>query len=224
MPTLTRSLEQLILKSNPYSGFSYQNYTQDLQGWGSHDPIFSQVIQAIAPSLILEVGSWKGTSAIHMVDLLKKYHPSPDQNFTIVCIDTWLGAIEHIDDSIEFGIEKYRQHGYPHLYDQFLANVMYANHQDWIVPFPNTSLIAARFLRKQQIQADLIYIDASHEEEDVYADVTNYWQLLRSGGIMFGDDWDAGALGYGVICAVNRFVKEKGLNLQVQGNKWLVQK
>ena len=224
MAALTRSLEQLILKSDPYLDFPYQDYDQDLQGCGSHDPIFAQVIQAIAPSLILEVGSWKGASAIHMAELLKTYHPSPAQDFTIVCIDTWLGAIEHIDDSIEFGIGKHRNYGYPNIYYQFLANVMYANHQDCIVPFPNTSIIAARFLRKYQIQADVIYIDASHEEEDVYMDLTSYWSLLRSGGVIFGDDWDAGSLGYGVICAVNRFVKEKQLNLQVQGNKWLIQK
>lgn len=220
MGQIARSLTSSILKSDPYLNFPSQDYPQDMQGWGSHDPIFAQILSAIAPSIILEIGTWKGVSAIYMAELLK----TKEHDFAIICIDTWLGGIEHIDDSISISIDDTRKHGYPTLYYQFLANVIHTGHQDCIVPFPNTSAIAARFLLKRQIQADLIYIDASHDEEDVYADLSNYWKILRSGGVMFGDDWDAGALGYSVICAVNRFVKEKQLNLQVQGNKWVIQK
>ena len=118
-----------------------------------------------------------------------------------------------------------RRHGYPTVYYQFLANVLYAGLQDYIVPLPNTSGIAARFLEKLKIQADLIYIDGSHDEEDVYADLASYWKLLRPTGVLIGDDWGAGQMEFGVICAVNRFMtKERQLKVQVWDNKWFVQK
>jgi hypothetical protein len=227
MPTLTQSLQKLILNGDPYQDFPLQDYPQDMQGWCSNDPLFEQVIDSRKPTLILEVGTWKGASAIHMAELMKQKRAASGEfqrDFAIVCIDTWLGGVEHIDGSIQLGFEVKRRHGQLDLYNQFLANVIYTKHQDCIVPFPNTSLIAARFLRKKQIHADLIYIDASHDEEDVYADLTHYWHILRQGGVMFGDDWDSGPLGYGVICAVNRFMKEKQSSFQVQGHKWILTK
>lgn len=223
METLAQTLQQLISRGNPFADFPHQDYPVDMQGWGSSDPLFSQLIEAVAPRLVLEVGTWKGASALHMAELIKKQRASVEpaqQGFAIVCIDTWLGGVEHADPSISLGFSVPRKYGRIELYHQFLANVIHQKHQDCIVPFPSTSLIAARFFRKVGIKADLIYIDASHDEEDVYADVSSYWNILRPGGVMFGDDWDAGPVGYGVICAVNRFVKEHELAFQVQGNKW----
>ena len=39
---------------------------------------------------------------------------------------------------------------------------------------------------------------------------------------MCGDDWCTSW--HGVICAVNRFSREKQLNLQIGGNTWVMQK
>jgi hypothetical protein len=227
MAALAQLLQKLILNEDPYQDFPLNDYPPDLQGWSSDDPLFEQVIDSRIPTLILEVGTWKGASATHMAELMKRKRSAtgePQKDFAIVCIDTWLGGVEHIDSSIQLGFEVKRKRGQLDLYNQFLANVIHTKHQDCIVPFPNTSLIAARFLRQKQIFADMIYIDASHEEDDVYADLTHYWPILRQGGVMFGDDWDAGPLGYGVICAVNRFMKEKQLSFQVQGHKWILTK
>jgi len=77
-------------------------------------------------------------------------------------------------------------------------------------------------LAQYQLQADMVYLDGSHDEEDVYQDLAHYWKVLRPGGLCFGDDWEA--FWYGVICGVNRFVKENELNLQVAGTKWFLRK
>ena len=61
--------------------------------------------------------------------------------------------------------------------------------------------------------ADLIEIDAGHDDDVVYQDLSHYWKLLRRGCIMFGDDWHANWPGG--IMGVNRFVKERELQLQV---------
>jgi len=51
-----------------------------------------------------------------------------------------------------------------------------------------SSLIAARWFAAAGFQADLVYLDASHDADDVYADIKAWWSNLRPGGVLFGDD------------------------------------
>ena len=140
----------------------------------------------------------------------------------IVCIDTWLGGLDHISNPMtaDWDIGRYRQHGYPILYYQFLANVMHTGMQNYIVPFPNTSAIAARWLLKNGIQADIVYIDASHDEDDVHNDLVDYWKILRPGGVMFGDDWSS--YWPGVVNAVTRFSQAHDITLHTEDVNWLL--
>ncbi len=209
-------LRQLNLES-PYSDFNHQEYSSDLQGWGSTDPLFAQLIDQTRPKIIIEVGTWKGASAIHMAKLLQE----KQIDCTIICIDTWLGALEHL--SGEYANSLAKKHGWPTLYYQFLANVMYSDVHPYIVPLPLPSNIAARWLQKNDLKADLIYIDASHEEQDVYADLNNYWNLVAPQGILFGDDY-ADLNHIGVATAVHRFANERQLAFKTVRNKWWLQK
>lgn len=183
----------------------------DCQGWHGRHPIFQELISKVKPKLIIEVGTWKGQSAINMAKIIKKN----ELNCKIYCVDTWLGALEFWD------IYKHTKernlnlkNGYPQIYYQFLSNVLHENLQDLIIPFPNTSSIASKYFKNNNIKADLIYIDASHEEEDVYMDIKNYIKLLNPGGIIFGDDWKGGAAN-GVKAAVSRFARENNSSLIV---------
>jgi glycosyltransferase involved in cell wall biosynthesis len=213
----TQAIADNLGLENPYTYFNYRDYPLDLQGWGSNDPLFEQLIDQIKPQIIIEVGTWKGGSAVHMAKLLQ------DKNIdsTIICIDTWLGAIEHLSGEYTLGLS--RKNGYPTLYYQFLANVMYNNLHNSIVPLPIPSNIAARWLQQKDFKADLIYIDASHEADDVYADIIQYWQLLKPNGVMIGDDY-ADPNHIGVRVAVHKFIKECNLTLKTAGNKWWLQK
>jgi hypothetical protein len=94
--------------------------------------------------------------------------------------------------------------------------------QDWIVPFPNASATAARWLSVHKFSAGLACIDASHHEDDVYQDCVNYWALLQPSGVMFGDEWNA--FHYGVICGVNRFAREVKVPIYTSGTTWIMQK
>ena len=69
----------------------------------------------------------------------------------------------------------------------------------------------------------MIYIDASHEEDDVYKDIKNFYSVLSEGGVMFGDDYTEDWPG--VINSVNRFKDEMNLNLEViDNNFWVIRK
>ena len=172
----------------------------EAHGWNSEAPIFEMMIARHKPQLIVEVGSWKGASAIHMASMCKRLGLSTH----ILCVDTWLGAMEMWEDKED--ATRYKAlnlvHGYPSVYFSFIKNIKYAGHSDCVTPFPTTSSIAARWLKSHQITADLIYVDASHDYEDVKRDLIDYWPLVKRGGALFGDDYKTWL---GVRSAVNVF-------------------
>ncbi len=193
----------------------------DLQGWNGNSKLFDELITKTAPEIIIEVGSWKGQSAMTMATSLKKINP----NGKIYCVDTWLGAIEFWAGAEDTEARNLLQkNGYPQVYYQFLSNVVHCNCQDIILPLPMPSITAARYLQIKNVRSKLIYIDGSHEEDDVYMDLNYYYNLLENGGIMFGDDiWHSS-----VTLAVEKFTKEKNLSYTVQerdgGKFWIIQK
>ena len=115
------------------------------------------------------------------------------------------------------------KNGYPQVYYQFLSNVIHNECEDIIIPIPNTSFNGAKFLKFNKISPDLVYLDASHEEEDVYHDLTHYFTLLKSGGTIFGDDFSDNWPG--LKNSVLKFAKENQLKLDIfENNYWILNK
>lgn len=152
---------------------------------------------------IIEVGSWKGSSAIAMA----KYFINKGINPTIFCVDTFTGSVFHRKHDEFFAMLKCRN-GFPTLYQQFLSNVIHSNLQDNIIPIPHVSHNAAEYIKDLGITCDIAFIDGEHNFEGCYGDLVDYWPLVKSGGIMFCDDYSGG---WGVIPAVNKFVSENNL-------------
>ena len=174
---------------------------EDLHGWNSESEIFGRMVFHTGPKAIIEVGTWKGGSAIRMARWCATYKLQTQ----IYCIDTWLGAAEFWTGELARTPERnlLLKNGYPQIYYQFLSNVVHNGLQDYIIPIPVPSSIGVKILKAQGVKADLIYIDGSHEYDDVYADLNSYSELLNPGGVMFGDDYYSFA---DVGRAVNDFV------------------
>ena len=174
---------KLFGEHDPYANFNVGRY--DLQGWASTSDAFEKCINDIKPKLIVEVGTWKGASAVHMArTCLKSY-----DDFEIVCIDTFLGSVEHWTGISPYLPKSSLMFGRAPLYEQFLSNVMHRGYQDWITPLPIDSLNAAHILMTMEFKPDLIYIDAGHEYYSVKHDLYMYSQVLRTGGYIIGDDF-----------------------------------
>ncbi len=146
--------------------------------------------------IVIELGSWLGASTIYMANLL------PEDGL-IYAIDHWKGSIEHNTPD-----RKDVYHLLPTLYEQFLSNIIYANLTDKVIPIKMTTNEASQILN---VSADLIYIDASHDEESVYQDLSNWYPKLAKNGIMCGDD----PTHPGVSNAIKRFAKENNLTLHI---------
>ena len=183
----------------------------NVQGWNSDQPLFKELIEKTRPTVIIEVGTWLGASAIHMAKICREL----GLQTTIYCVDTWLGAEEFWTSKAHTEDRDLRQkNGYPQVYFDFLANVVQHECQDLIVPIPNTSIIGSIILQDRGALADLIYIDGSHIYQDVKADILAYKNLLSPKGLMFGDD-----AGWG---SVKMAVSEVCSNHREMGNFWLV--
>jgi len=207
-----------LMGSNPYDGFEASQYQPDITGWQSRHPWFEGIIQQIRPRLILEVGTWKGASAIHMAQLATRLTP----NAQVLCVDTWLGSHRVLWGNPEYRRQLGLKNGFPMQYFQFLANVIHSNLQEVIFPLPMTSYSATNILSATELRFDLIYIDAHHDEEEVLGDIRRFFPRLRAGGIMMGVDYSPQERG--VLRAVNRFAADEGLYLATQQEKWVVRK
>jgi hypothetical protein len=190
----------------------------DLQGWNSVYPKFGEIIREKRPSVIFDVGVWKGGSTLFIANLLKENGIEG----AIIAIDTFLGSPEHWERAGGFGNFIIRKHGRPLLYEQFLTNVVRSGFQDWIVPLPQTSENAAAILTHLGINASLIHIDAVHEYEPVMRDIRAYWDLLEPGGYLIGDDYNTDWPG--VIRAADEFANSIGQPLTVAAPKWILKK
>lgn len=177
------------------------------------DPIFKEIVKQVRPETIIEVGSYIGYSAVKMADYCKEEGLT---DTSIICVDPWLDVSNPIDFNN-------RINGYPALYYKFLYNVKHHGHSDMVIPFPMPALTAYRYLAAANVKADLIYIDGSHEYDDVYLDVSRYITLLNQGGIIFGDDWTWEGVEKGVL-DVCRDSNIQNLQLIPNTSVWYIQK
>jgi len=187
----------------------------DYQGWNWDSEVFEQFVNETQANTVIECGTWKGMSAMKLHKALQKLN----KPFQLVCVDTWLGGIEHMDDMAWKGLMP-KKYGYPQLYFQFLSNMHHAGCLENLLPIPNSTINAARWLKNKKMMAALIYIDASHETPDVYYDIKEYWDLLLPNGILFGDDYYYAP----VSSCLNRFCKENNLQFEVLKNFWVLRK
>jgi hypothetical protein len=188
---------------------------KDYQGWNSLHPIFEKLVNEVRPKVYVECGVWKGMSLLNVAKLTR------DMGTTLYACDTWLGGIDHILSDQPVDRIKKDKWGYPMLYHQFLFNLAGTGCEERVFPVVNTSVNGARLLRAKGVQADLVYIDGSHEYPDAYLDMEEYWKLVRPGGVMFGDDY-----GFpGVVSSLSEWTGTVRVNPEIiDNNFWVIRK
>lgn len=210
-------LQQRLYGADIYAGFSPIS-PKDLQGWNSQHPALEREISARRPRIIIDVGVWKGASTINMAKRLRDL----GVDGAVIAVDTFLGSSEHWNrgrpDRIFEDLKLH--HGWPSLYWQFLSNVMHEEVSAVVVPLSQTSENAAVILQRLDVKADIIHIDAAHEYEAVLRDARIYWNLLKPGGVLIGNDYPW----LGVARAAHEFALETGQDLRIEEPKWLIEK
>lgn len=214
-----KNILKLMPFDTPYNGFNFTVLPKDLED-GDDDHDIAAYMGDTAAHVIITIGDRKGRSAIRFASYLEK----KGLDGAVICIDTWLGSLDGMieyDDPVK-GLRKYYVNGYPCLYHQFLANVLHSGLQDFIIPFPNTSAIGAKWLKHHNIEADIIYICEDNDSGGAAGNIDIFWPLLRPKGILAVN----GRLheGSGATGAVDRFSREHSLEPEIIGTKWMIRK
>ena len=109
---------------------------------------------------------------------------------TVLSVDTFLGSWEHYEQKEYFPSLQHRN-GYPSLFYTFLTNVVESGVAEYVQPFPLDSANAFFVIQRKGIVADVIHIDAGHDFDAVLNDLRIWWKVLKPGGLLIADDYDA---------------------------------
>ncbi len=177
------------------------------EGWYSDHPVFDELIRTRRPKRLVEIGSLLGASAIHIAAQLMRHGVAGE----LTCVDTFLGSREHFFATAERSAML--AEGRYQFFEEFIGNVGHSGHAATITPFPQSSTIAARIFREAGREFDFVYLDASHEYQDVLSDLREWWPLVAAGGVLVGDDFEEPW--FGVIRAASEFADEIGQPLKL---------
>jgi len=204
---------QRVFPVNPLKNLSPEQFPVDSQHFCSDLEVLVEIIKSFRPKVLFEFGSWKGHSAILFAETMAGFQ----SDFVIVCIDTWLGGIEHYLNA-DFRHQLFIEDGRPTIWERFVGNVIRSKHCPHIYPLPMTTSIAHDFLLLAGCQADAVYVDAGRRFGDVSDDLKFGADLLKESGVIFGDDYHAPP----VRNAILQFAKDQHLYIGVRSSKWVL--
>jgi predicted O-methyltransferase YrrM len=127
------------------------------------------LLEAHQPLVTVEVGSWKGGSAIAMARVVRQW------GGVVYCVDTWTGDVTGGPVS-----------GYPGMILDAAASMVDLGVAASIRLIPALSLDAAQHW---QGPIHCLFIDADHTYPSVRADLQAWFPLLIKGGLIAGDDY-----------------------------------
>ena len=154
-----------------------RDHYKSIQGWFNCPTLYDEVIANMSiTGSVVEIGCWKGRSSAYMAERIV----DSGKNIKHVCVDTWEGTVTEEHHQKDSAVKEGR------LYDLFLENM---SPFEGVVPMQMTSLEAAAKLPDNSF--DFVYIDASHEYEDVKADIKAWLPKVKKGGIIAGDDYNS---------------------------------
>lgn len=182
---------------------------------------FSDLVTLSRPENILEIGSWHGASIIRFLSESKAL----GLNTKAVCIDTWLGNLEHwmswCDGEWAFD-QLLVEAGEPQFLRSFKENLEVFGFSKQVSIIRAPSEIGLKFLRTSNASAkfDLIYVDGDHSTKVVLSDLRLSLPLLAQSptSLLSGDDWSWKT----VRRALAIFCAPRQLRVYVKDGSWVI--
>lgn len=141
---------------------------------------WDNLIPAIRPQKILEIGSYEGRSICYLIDQL-----GHELDLEIHAIDTWEGGEDHKNANINMSsVEERFKNNIKKSIEQATKKIDLSIHKGF------SDIELSRLLSNGfQNYFDFIYVDGSHETADVLSDAVLAFKLLKPRGIMAFDDY-----------------------------------
>ncbi|KAJ6840562.1 uncharacterized protein M6B38_310230 [Iris pallida] len=216
-------LSRVYNSTSPYEGFPSPETSslllptaRRLRGWGSTTAVFSDLVHAVRPLTVIELGTFLGASALHVASLTRNLSLPT----LILCLDDfrgWPGFRARLRRDLPAP-----RHGDSLLLHQFMLHVADAGETARVIPMPFSTGSSLAALCEWGVYGDLIEVDAGHDFHSAWADINMAYAVLRPGGVLFGHDYFTVADDRGVRRAVNLFAKVNGLKVRPHGQHWVL--
>ena len=151
----------------------------------------------------VELGTFKGKSAFYMGKEIEQHMKTTDTKIIFDTVDTFEGSVEHQDYLKE---EKISLHD--------ITQTQLESVTDYVNVIKSDS--AENASRYEDESLDFVFIDASHDEESVKADLAYWMPRMKENGVIAGDDVN----NEGVANAVKWFFDNE--KLEIVGRQWMV--
>ena len=151
--------DPLVLEPAEY----HQDYDFTSDWFSPHVPVWKAALSSFQgkPDIrYLEIGLFEGRSALWMLENILT-HPTA----RMTGLDIFEGPLK----------------------ERYLANISLSGATDKVTTIVDFSQIALRTLPLNSF--DIVYIDGSHDENDVLEDAVLSWRLLKEGGLLIFDDY-----------------------------------
>jgi predicted O-methyltransferase YrrM len=183
-----------------------EHFYEKIEGWFDFESLYNQIVsEANNNSHFVEIGTWLGRSASYMaVEIINS-----KKEIKFDCIDTWNGSEEH--KNIDFVKNNT-------LYDEFIKNIEPV--KGIINPIRSLSTEASKFYEDNSL--DFVFIDASHDYENVKQDINAWYPKVKQNKILSGHDY----IWSGVKQAVDEFISNNPHELKIMcnDNTWVIVK
>ena len=171
--------------------------------WFDYPEIYdAAVAEAMDGAVFVEVGSFLGRSSAYLADRIRR----SGKRITLFCVDHFkLGdSVRDIPEA-----QRFLEESGGNYFRQFLRNI--SPYRDIVIALCGDSLAMAEYIPDGS--ADFVFIDASHDESSVRADIAAWKMKLKPGGQMAGHDFD--------LASVRTAVDEAFPNRLITGRSWL---
>ena len=157
----------------------------EIPGWFAYKDLYDKMIET-SPfnSTFVELGAWFGKSTNYMAQKIKE----SKKNIHFTTIDTWKGSGSDMDNKI---VNTFNGDIFYEFVDNTIMNENYGS----INIIKDSSDKAVNQFWNNSI--DFLMIDTSHEYEDVMQELDTWYNKIKPGGYICGDD-------YGVFQGVTR--------------------
>ena len=189
--------EALAIKGDIYA--PYRELSPDKGYPDTHLDVIciKAVFDSVNPSFWLEVGSMVGGSATKVCKFIK----DAQLDCQIVCVDPFCGSVdmwlwENLHRRLGRWLYLNLDGAFPTIRERFMTNVCAEGCDDLILPIQATSMVGMGVIRSlfdtKAIDAlpQAIYLDSAHIERETYMELEAAWEVVSSGGVLFGDDWN----------------------------------
>lgn len=168
--------------------------------------LYRAAVERVSSGTFVEIGAWFGLSTSTMAKFIR----DSGKPIKFYAVDIFKGTEGNGYLQGLMGVwtsEQQRQKYDKYTHDQGVQN--------YIETLSMTSVEASKLFEDQSV--DFIFIDGSHEYQDVKNDIEAWFPKIKIGGIMAGHDYNA----WEVQKAVNEFFSES--KIETPGCCWQVQ-